>query len=61
AAGLSAKMLLQIHDELLLTVPVAELERTMTLVQQALEGVVNWRVPLVVSLKTGSDWAQVTK
>ncbi|HLB40293.1 MAG TPA: DNA polymerase, partial [Candidatus Babeliales bacterium] len=49
AAGLSAKMLLQIHDELLLTVPVAELERTMTLVQQALEGVVNWRVPLVVS------------
>lgn len=60
-AGLGAKILLQIHDELLLMVPMAELAATKTLVKTALETVVDWSVPLVVSLQTGADWAAVTK
>ncbi len=60
-AGLGAKILLQIHDELLIMVPAQELQATAALVKAALEGVVAWQIPLEVNLKTGSDWAQVTK
>lgn len=60
-AGLGAKILLQIHDELLIMVPAQELQVTATLVKAALEGVVAWQISLEVNLKTGANWAQVTK
>ncbi len=60
-ANLGAKILLQIHDELLIMVPIQEIQVTAALVAAALEGVVAWQIPLAVNLKTGSDWAQVTK
>ena len=60
-AGLGAKILLQIHDELLIMVPVSELQVTAPLVKAALEGVIAWQIPLEVNLKTGADWSQVTK
>jgi DNA polymerase-1 len=60
-ANLGAKILLQIHDELLIMVPVSELQATETLIKAALEGVVAWQIPLEVNLKTGANWSQVTK
>lgn len=59
--NLHANMLLQIHDELLLEVPQDELEKTEQLVRTILQDVVNWNVPLVVTVRTGSDWQEVTK
>lgn len=59
--GLHAKLLLQIHDELLFEVPVVEKEATEPLVKQVLETVVDWNVPLQVSTRWGSDWQEVTK
>ena len=54
AAGLGARMLLQVHDELVLEVPEAEVEpRSMTLVREAMEGVWPLRVPLRVDVRVG--------
>ncbi|MEX0939774.1 MAG: DNA polymerase I [Candidatus Babeliales bacterium] len=59
--NLNAKILLQIHDELLISVPQNELSQTEKVVKQILENVVNWNVPLVVSTRFGNDWQEITK
>ena len=58
---LRAKVLLQIHDELLISVPKDELVTTQELVKQVLEHVVDWNVPLEVSTRAGKNWKEVTK
>jgi DNA polymerase-1 len=55
--GLEARMLLQVHDELVFEAPPAELERLTVLVCEAMAGVAQLRVPLVVSVGSGRDWA----
>jgi DNA polymerase-1 len=59
--NLSTHMLLQIHDELLLSVPTAEQETAAQLVKNVLESVVDWEIPLVVSTRFGANWGDVTK
>ena len=59
--NLHAQIILQIHDELLLSVPTEELELTTSLVTQCLENVVNWNVPLIVTVRSGDNWQTVTK
>ncbi len=61
ANNLGAKMLLQIHDELILEVPESEVSLTEKLVSDILQNVASWNVPLVVSSKIGRDWQEVTK
>jgi DNA polymerase-1 len=58
---LRAKMVLQIHDELLISVPSDEVPVVQNLVSKVLENVVQWNVPLVVSTRTGNNWKEVTK
>ena len=55
--SLHSELLLQIHDELIFEVPLAELETTTTLVKQAMENVKELAVPLVVNLSLGSNLA----
>jgi len=57
AAGSGARMLLQVHDELLFEVPEAEVEPAGELVRRAMESVVALAVPLLVELKKGPNWA----
>ncbi len=59
-AGLAARILLQVHDELLLEVPRGEIERAAGVVGQAMEGVHRLEVPLVVHQKIGGNWLEVT-
>lgn len=59
--GLEAKVLLQIHDELLITCPDNEVEKTQELLKKCLERVVSFKIPLQVSIRSGKDWATVTK
>jgi DNA polymerase-1 len=59
-AGSGARMLLQVHDELLLEVPVSELEAAGRLVREAMEGVGGLDVPLVVDQKSGPSWLEAT-
>jgi DNA polymerase-1 len=56
---LDAKMLLQVHDELLFEVPPKELEIVVEYVTKIMEGVYELRVPLKVDIKTGQNWANV--
>jgi DNA polymerase I len=57
--SLGSRMLLQVHDELLFEVPEAALERTADLVRRRMESVMALAVPLVVDLKSGSNWASL--
>lgn len=56
AAQLSARLLLQVHDELVLEAPAAEAERTAALVVERMEAAAELIVPLVASVGIGSNW-----
>jgi DNA polymerase-1 len=58
AAGLRSRMLLQVHDELIIEVAPGELEAARGLVCAAMEGAAALRVPLDVSVGTGRSWAE---
>ena len=58
AAGLSARMLLQIHDELVFELPEAELEATQPLIKSAMEKALALDVPLVVNFTVGNSLAK---
>jgi DNA polymerase I len=58
ANGLHAKMLLQIHDELVFELPKGELEETKTVIKKAMEGALELDVPLVVNFEVGSSLAK---
>ena len=60
AAGSAARILLQVHDELLLEVPENELEQVGALVRESMESVHPLAVPLVVDQKTGRSWLDAT-
>ncbi|MEO5372695.1 MAG: DNA polymerase I [Alphaproteobacteria bacterium] len=57
-AGLGARMLLQVHDELVLEVPEAEADATAALVRRVMEGAASLSVPLVVDAGLGPSWAE---
>ncbi len=56
--ALSARMILQVHDELVFEVAEREIERLTELVRGRMEGVFALRVPLVVDVGRGDDWRQ---
>jgi DNA polymerase-1 len=51
-----ARMILQVHDELLFEAPHDEMDRLRPLVRKAMEQVHKLAVPLVVDLKAGPNW-----
>jgi DNA polymerase-1 len=55
-AGLKARLLLQVHDELVLEVPRGEVERVAPILREAMEGALKLDVPLTVDVKVGDDW-----
>ncbi len=57
AAKLKAKMLLQVHDELLFEVPEKELDKTKDVTRKIMEGAASLTVPLVVEAGVGDNWA----
>lgn len=56
-----AKMLLQIHDELIVAVSQDEVNRAEKIMVDVLQNVVQWNVPLVVTVRSGYTWQDVTK
>jgi DNA polymerase-1 len=59
AAGLHARMLLQVHDELVFEVPEEQLGPTVQLVQQVMQSPMSLRVPLKTDAKVGVNWAEM--
>lgn len=55
-AGWDARMLLQIHDELLFECPARETRDLTRLVKEKMEGALKLRVPLLVEVAVGDDW-----
>ena len=57
-SDLRAKMILQVHDELVFEVPEEEIDRTAALVKTEMETVIRLDVPLVVDVAYGANWAE---
>lgn len=57
-AKTSARMLLQVHDELLFEVPVADVEALEPVVREVMVQAASLRVPLVVDVGVGRSWAE---
>ena len=55
-ANLRAKMLLQVHDELIFDVPKGELNVTSSLIKKTMETVCHLSVPLIVDIGHGENW-----
>ena len=55
-SGLKSKMILQIHDELVFDLPVAELGILTRLVKERMEQVRKLDVPIKIDMKTGKNW-----
>ncbi len=54
--GFEAKLILQVHDELIVEAPEAEAERVRDLLRRCMEGVVTLSVPLRTDISIGGDW-----
>ena len=57
-AGLKAKMVLQIHDELLFDVPRDEVEKVKEIAVREMSGAMDVGVPLEVTVGVGSNWLE---
>ena len=59
-AGLSGRIILQVHDELVLDCPEAEVEAARQVVQRTMEGAYALKVPLLTEARSGPNWGQMT-
>ncbi len=57
--GLEAKMILQIHDELVFDLPAGELDTLAVLVKKEMEHVMKLDVPIKVDIKRGKNWLEM--
>ncbi|MBM4136181.1 MAG: DNA polymerase I [Nitrospira sp.] len=56
--GLKARMILQVHDELLFELPKGDLKIVQDIVKKGMEGVISLSVPLKVDINYGKNWAE---
>ena len=54
--GLRSRLILQVHDELILECPSEEAEAAGNILKQAMEGAVTLKVPLISEVHTGGNW-----
>ncbi|CAA6603906.1 DNA polymerase I [Rhodospirillaceae bacterium LM-1] len=57
-AGLKTRLLLQVHDELVLEAPESEAPQAAALVKSVMEGAVSLSVPLIAETGIGSNWGE---
>jgi DNA polymerase-1 len=55
-AGLRSRLLMQVHDELLVEAPLAEVEQAVEILKREMESAVSLDVPLVVDVGVGDNW-----
>jgi DNA polymerase-1 len=56
--GLAARLILQVHDELIVECPQEETEKVKTLLRDEMENVVHLSVPLTAEAKSGRSWSE---
>ena len=57
-SGLQAKLVLQVHDELIVECPAEEAEQVCIILEESMSGIAELSVPLMVEVKTGLNWAE---
>ena len=57
-AGLSAKVVLQVHDELVMEAPEEEVEEVSRVVREEMEGAASLKVRLAVDVGSGRNWLE---
>ena len=57
-AGLRARMILQVHDELVLEAPEAEIDRAVALVREVMSNAFTLCIPLKVDVEVGPNWLE---
>ena len=55
-AGMKSKMILQIHDELVVDAAKEEADEVVRILKEEMEGAVKLRVPLIVETSVAADW-----
>ncbi len=58
AEGLKARLILQVHDELIAECPEEEAERVKAILREEMEGAASFSVPLTCEAKAGRSWAE---
>ena len=58
SAGFKARMIMQVHDELVFDVPRNEVDAMTALIREHMESAVELPVPLVVDMSSGEDWLE---
>jgi DNA polymerase-1 len=58
---LQTKLLLQVHDELVLEAPEAEVDEAVKLTREVMAGASELRVPLKVDVEVGHNWLEMEK
>lgn len=58
-SSMKSKMILQIHDELIIDTAIDEKAEVERILKEEMEGVVTLEVPLVVETKSGYNWGEV--
>ncbi|HEX5706114.1 MAG TPA: DNA polymerase, partial [Pyrinomonadaceae bacterium] len=61
AEGLESRLIMQVHDELLIEGPKGEAERAAEILKREMESAVDLDVPLVAETGTGDNWMDVKK
>ncbi len=56
--GLRAKLILQVHDELIVDSPLEEVEKVKSLLKSEMESVIKLAVPLIVDVGSGANWME---
>ena len=57
-AGYKSRLILQVHDELVIETVASELDEVSKIIRNAMENVVELRVPLIVDVHHGKNWAE---
>ena len=55
---LQARLLLQVHDELIVEAPDSEVDTVRRILQEEMEHVVHYSVPLTTEVGTGKTWLE---
>ena len=57
-AGLKSRILLQVHDELVLEVVDKEIEQVSEILREAMQNTAKLKVPLTIDINYGKNWAE---
>lgn len=61
AQKLEAKLIMQVHDELVVECPDAETETVTKILHEIMEHIVSWDIPMAVEVGVGKNWLAAKK